>query len=174
MAIYAELLPKEASAADCSHYCGPVAICLRLVPARYVDDMLLLLIEYSAQLLLEQSSYDPASDTEPSSDFNHATEQLTAIMVHMVEEINAEIAATNWDLLRPLALYSIYQVAQIYVRLCQRHPEPKYKHGIRVLLQSLGYFDQRWRLAGMSHQVHSTMRSLHTHKASTGLRSSQQ
>ena len=29
MAVYAELLPKEASAADCSHYCGPIAICQR-------------------------------------------------------------------------------------------------------------------------------------------------
>lgn len=29
LAMYAELLPKEASAADCSHYCGPILICLR-------------------------------------------------------------------------------------------------------------------------------------------------
>lgn len=29
MAVYAELLPKEGSATDCSHYCGPIAICQR-------------------------------------------------------------------------------------------------------------------------------------------------
>ena len=31
VAVYAELLPKEASASDCSHYCGPIAICQRWV-----------------------------------------------------------------------------------------------------------------------------------------------
>lgn len=28
-AVFAELLPKEATAADCSHYCGPIAILQR-------------------------------------------------------------------------------------------------------------------------------------------------
>lgn len=31
LATYAELLPKEACVADCSHFCGPTAICQRLV-----------------------------------------------------------------------------------------------------------------------------------------------
>lgn len=34
LATYAELLPKEATAVDCSHYCGPILICMRSVSNR--------------------------------------------------------------------------------------------------------------------------------------------
>ena len=151
MAVYAELLPKEASAADCSHYCGPIAIC-----QRWVDQHTWILAtstdRRSAQLILEQSSFGTLSEVDLFRDFNATTEMLSATMVQMAEQLNAELAVTNSDLLRPLALHSIYQVSQIYVRQCQRDPDPKYKHGIRVLLQALSFFEQRWRVAGMPFQ----------------------
>lgn len=33
LAVYAELLPKEASAVECEHYCGVIMICQRFVHA---------------------------------------------------------------------------------------------------------------------------------------------
>ncbi len=166
MAVYAELLPKEASAADCSHYCGPIAIC-----QRWVDQHTWILAtstdRRSAQLILEQSSFGTLSEEDPFRDFNVATEMLSATMVQMAEQLNAELAVTHSDLLRPLALHSIYLVSQIYVRQCQRDPDPKYKHGIRALLQALSFFEQRWRLAGMPFQyirVHKPEAHLHSRR----------
>lgn len=98
--------------------------------------------------MLEQSTSGMLSEADRFCDFNVATAILSATVVQMAEQLNSELATTNFELLRPLALNSIYQVCQIYVQQCQREPDPKYKHGIRVLLQSLSYFEQRWRVAG--------------------------
>ncbi len=151
MAVYAELLPKEASAADCSHYCGPIAICQRWV-AQQTWILATFTDRFSAQLILEQSSFGTLSKVDPFRDFNIATEMLSAAMVQMAEGLNAELAVAHSELLRPLALHYIYQVSQIYVRQCQRDPDPKYRHGLSTLLQTLTFFEQRWRVAGIPSQ----------------------
>ena len=99
--------------------------------------------------------------------FNVATEMLSASVVQMAETLNTELAVTHSELLRPLALYSIYHVSQIYVRQCQRDPDPRYRHGIRALLKALGFFEQRWRIAGMPFQsirVHRPKAHLHSRR----------
>ncbi|THY40227.1 hypothetical protein D6C97_10161, partial [Aureobasidium pullulans] len=126
-AVFAELLPKEATAADCSHYCGPIAIL------------------QSAQLILEQAHIR----NDLFSDFNLATKVLCAEVIRLAEQLNIELAETQADLLRPLAIYSVYQVAQIYVRQYRRDPNPDYENGIHTLLKTLGFFEQRWRVAGL-------------------------
>lgn len=166
LAVYAELLPKEASAADCSHYCGPVAICQRWVN-QYRRILAISTDRRSAQLILEQSSFETLSEVEPFHGFSVAAETLSITVVQMAEQLNAELAVTHSELLRPLAVHSIYQVSQIYARQCQRDSDPKYKHGIRVLLQSLSFFEQRWRIAGMLFQyiqVHESEAHLHSRR----------
>ena len=146
VAVYAELLPKEASATDCSHYCGPIAICQWSVDRHtYFSPT----DTNSAQQILEQSIPRPSSGGDPVNDFDGAADMISATVVQMAEQLNVELAVTRSDLLRPLAIPSIYQVAQIYVRLSRRDPNPRYKHGIQVLLQTLGFFEQRWKVAGM-------------------------
>lgn len=81
-------------------------------------------------------------------DFNFTTERLSATMVEMAGQLNDELAVTSSDLLRPLALNSIYLAAQVYGRQYRRDPDPKYRHGLRALLQALTFFEQRWRVAG--------------------------
>ncbi|THY21659.1 hypothetical protein D6D01_06542, partial [Aureobasidium pullulans] len=126
-AVFAELLPKEATAADCSHYCGPIAIL------------------QSAQLILEQIGIK----TDYFVAFNLATKVLCAEVIRLAEQLNIELAETQADLLRPLAIYSVYQVAQIYVRQYRRDPDLDYENGIRTLSKTLGFFEQRWRVAGL-------------------------
>lgn len=102
----------------------------------------------SAQLILEQSNHGSLTDSEQNPAFSVVTGLLSATVVSMAEDLNAELAKTPFELLRPLALYSIFQVCQIYVGQSQRDTHPKYKHGVRVLLQALSNFERRWRLAG--------------------------
>lgn len=166
IAVYAELLPKEATAAGCSHYCGPIAICQRWVN-EYMWIFATSTDRRSAQLILEQSTLETLSDLDSVRNFNVAAEMLSATMVQMAEQLNAELAMTNSELLRPLALHSIYHVSQIYVRQCQKDPDPKYKNGIRVLLQTLSFFEQRWRIAGMPFKyirVHEPQAHLHVRR----------
>lgn len=100
--------------------------------------------ERSAQLILEQAHIR----NDLFSDFNLATRVLCAEVIRLAEQLNIELAETQADLLRPLAIYSVYQVAQIYDRQYRRDPNPDYENGIHTLLKTLGFFEQRWRVAG--------------------------
>lgn len=71
-------------------------------------------------------------------------------MIEMGKDLNLELASVGPELLRPFALFAIYQASKMYTQQLSISSDPKYVDGIRVLLQSLRYFDERWRLAGMN------------------------
>lgn len=121
--MYAELLPREATATECSHYCGVVMMC------------------YSAQLLLEK----PKTSTHG---MNARTEMLTATMIQMARELNIEFELMGPELLRPLALFATYQVAMIYVEQCTVTADARHTDGIITILQLLEIFNGRWKIAG--------------------------
>jgi HEAT repeat protein len=70
-------------------------------------------------------------------------------MVQLGRELSSELVAVGSELLRPLALFAIYQVSKIYVRQRTIIADGRYEDGLRVLLQLLGLFEERWRVAGM-------------------------
>lgn len=84
------------------------------------------------------------------SDQTARIEALTDDMIQMARELNLELELMGSELLRPLALFSIYQVAGIYIRQCKFTADEKSRDGIRVLLELLGIFDERWRVASIS------------------------
>lgn len=70
-------------------------------------------------------------------------------MVQLGRELSSELVAVGSELLRPLALFALYQVSKIYVRQRTISADGRYVEGLRVLLHLLGLFEERWRVAGM-------------------------
>jgi hypothetical protein len=76
-------------------------------------------------------------------------EPLSNQMATLTSELYGSLEKIDFDTLSPLATYCIYQSTVVQLRLWKKTGTEKYRDNVSGLKKVLGWFNQRWLVAGM-------------------------